>query len=229
MTSLFQFSIRSLLAAVTIVALGIVALLNANIWWEAAAWIVALVLLASAILLVVYRHDEKRAYWLGFAIFGSLYLGVLLYETIIYGPASNVGPSPEPLDSLVTTRISQMLYEAFIAESRRDPVVSVPTSAGNQLPASLYRYQVMTSPPPPAPPLASVPASGPVTTATSPPGGASLPPSTFGPVTSAPMTINAGYVSIVTFVSIAHSIWLLLAAAIGGKICQWFYRTRPTM
>jgi hypothetical protein len=40
-------------------------------------------------------------------------------------------------------------------------------------------------------------------------------------------TPNAQYVPPETFVSIAHTLWLLLAAAIGGKICQWIYRTRP--
>ena len=32
MASLFQFSIRSLLVAVTIAAVGVAALLNANVW-----------------------------------------------------------------------------------------------------------------------------------------------------------------------------------------------------
>src|SRR5688572_8646499 len=78
MPSLFQFSIRGLLYAVTFLAVAIAALLNANGLWQGLAWGAALYALSSAILLTVYRQAEPRAFWLGFAVFGWSYLALFL-------------------------------------------------------------------------------------------------------------------------------------------------------
>jgi len=209
MASPFQFSIRSLLLAVLILAVGIVALLNANLWWEAAAWSVALFLLACAILLVVYRRDEQRAYWLGFAIFGGLYLSAFLFVALFDWQAGLLGGASVQYNSFVTTRISQFVYGVVIPESRRAEYLSADGNPTSLPPPFVYGYSAVV----PAPVAGS--------TYTPPP----LPPPM--PPTSSALTSNPSYVPLEKFVSIAHSLWLLLAAAIGGKVCQWIHRTRP--
>jgi hypothetical protein len=224
MAALFQFSIRSLLVGVTIAAVGIAALLNANAWWEGGAWVTALFLLGCSILLAAYRRDEKRAYWLGFAIFGGLYLGAFMFVAVYDWSALMVGGLPGQPSGIVTTRISQLAYYAVIPESRRAEYVPVPGAAGQTTQMVTYAYAAPAtaptgattySPPPPVAPQAvyTVPVGVPVYSTTTPP--------------VSPLTPNASYVSLGTFVNITHALWLLLAAAIGGKVCQLIYRTRP--
>ncbi|HZL86941.1 MAG TPA: hypothetical protein VFB96_01080 [Pirellulaceae bacterium] len=206
MTSLFQFSIRTLLVAVAIAAVGVAALLNANLWWEAATWLVALGLVGSGILLSVYRQGEQRAFWLGFVIFGSLYLAVL-FSTAIIGSHYELAPS----------QLLQLAYRSVIPAERQSQYVPPAGSAGSPVPTVAYSYTVLaatanTSAYVPAQP---VPVTGP--SITGPPGLLPMPQ---------PLMPNPNFVPIEKFVSIGQSLWLLLAAALGGKLCQWICRTQ---
>lgn len=220
MARLFQFSIRSLLVAVTIAAVGIAALLNANHWWEAATWLVALGLLAVGILLCIYRREEQRAYWLGFVIFGGLYLGLVLITSLV-----------NQYHDMLPTQLLHLAYDKVIPlESKSEYTQPPGTFAPATTAVTAYSYQVIATPqgpyrsPPPAtyvpPPLpAAAPSTGTV------PGLLPAPP-TPAPWPAAAWVPNAAYVPVVKFISIGHSLWLLLAAAIGGKICQWICRTQ---
>ena len=206
MASLFQFSIRSLLVAVTIAAVGVAALLNANLWWEGGTWLVALGLLAVGILLCIYRRQEQRAYWLGFVIFGGLYLGLIVITAAI-GKYNDLLPS----------QLSQFAYHWIIPTPGQNQYLPPPAAAGSPLPTTAYSYEVVAS------------ASGPYAAPTLSPS----PPRIVVPATSvqalytaAPWTANPHYVPPEKFVSIGHSLWLLLAAAVGGKLCQWICRTQ---
>lgn len=215
MASLFQFSIRSLLVAVTIAAVGIAALLNANPWWEAGAWLIALGMLACSILLCIYRREMQRAYWLGFAIFGGLYLGLLVFTSLTSWNYQ-----------LLPSQLSQLAYEWVMPDSRRSQYLAQPANPLSPATTTAYSYTGFGPYQPPnttfvpAPPVAVVPTYSP----------APLPVGSPAPATGAfgaAWTPNAQYVPPERFVSIGHTLWLLLAAAIGGKICQWIYRTRP--
>lgn len=229
MASIFQFSIRGLLVAIAVVALGTVALLNANPWWETFAWGAGLVLLACSILLVVYRREEQRAYWLGFSIFGGLYLALLMFISAIEWRTSIYGGGAEPFTTLGTTRVSQLVYETVLPISRRAEFVPMQYSEGTQDPVAVYGYAIA-----PASSATMAPSTSPQR-GSQPPGNVnsplavSLPPPTaVGTImTSPPQIPNADYIPIGTFVSIGHSLWLLFIAAAGGKVCQIIYRTRP--
>ena len=67
-------SLARLAAAVTLVGLATTALLTASETWVAVLATITIVLLMSVPLAVVYRTDGSRAFWLGFAVFGWLYL-----------------------------------------------------------------------------------------------------------------------------------------------------------
>lgn len=77
-----RFSIASLLALVFVVALAIAALRAATVAWDIGIFGLTLLVLVSAILLAIHRPDRKRAFWLGFALFGWVYLGASLVPPI---------------------------------------------------------------------------------------------------------------------------------------------------
>jgi hypothetical protein len=228
MARLFQFSIRSLLVAVTIAAVGIAALLNANGWWEAAVWLAALFILAAAVLLVVYRRDQTRAFWLGFTVFGGMYLALLLF------PFSN---NVFQYNSLVTTKLLALVYEA-LPDSRRQDSIPAPVQAASWTDATFntsYAVDALTASgvevtDSAAPPGASgSPAAGNVAFGTTPySSGSSGPIAISIGIVPPPATIpNPKFIPPGNFISIGQALWLLLIAAIGGKVCQLIYRTRP--
>jgi len=73
-----RFTIGSLLAVVLFVAIGFAALRESSDLWESGLFSLTLGVLLISILLAVHRHESERAFWLGFALFGSVYLGLSL-------------------------------------------------------------------------------------------------------------------------------------------------------
>src|SRR5579864_2027208 len=70
----FRFSIASLLGAVFFVAIAIAGLRAASDLWDSILFTTTLALLLISTLLAVHRQDRRRAFWVGFALFGSAYL-----------------------------------------------------------------------------------------------------------------------------------------------------------
>jgi hypothetical protein len=77
-----RFTIASLLATVLIVAVGIAALRESDELWDSGVFTVTLAVLLVSILLAVHRTDTRRAFWIGFAVFGSGYLALSLVPSI---------------------------------------------------------------------------------------------------------------------------------------------------
>jgi hypothetical protein len=73
-----RFSIASVLLAILLVAVAVAALRAASDRWDGALLGSTLLILQSAILLTIHRTERRRAYWLGFALFGWAYLIVSL-------------------------------------------------------------------------------------------------------------------------------------------------------
>jgi hypothetical protein len=218
MTSLFQFSIRGLLVGVTITGVGIAALLRAGPWPEALSFGAALCLLGSALLLVVYRRDERRAFWLGFSVFGWLYLAVLIYSWTPSANSQAARTDPLVESSLLTTRLSHMAYNSLLPESKKQPHVPMMNGDGSA-PMTVYYTtgdgQGLTA-------TGTMPAPSDGSSSTT------MISLAFTP-SGALMATNPDYVPIESFTRIGHTLWLLLIAAVGGKTCQIIYRTRPRM
>ena len=70
----FQFTIAGLLGVVVFLGIGLAALRAASDAWDAAPFGVTLMALLISVLLAVHRTDVRRAYWVGFALFGWAYL-----------------------------------------------------------------------------------------------------------------------------------------------------------
>jgi hypothetical protein len=206
MASLIQFSLRSLLAAVTILALGVAALLNPSVWWEAAIWGVAMFFLATAILLVIYRRSETRAFWVGFVVFGGLFLSILLYSY-----AASFWD-----EHGVPTRIAHAIYQTVLPESRT--AAQIPNKTAWEV-STVGGYVYYGAQDGSIVRAAISPGSG------SPTGAAGTPLAVLSPVL--PMIPNPNQIPLRSFTSIMQALWLMVVAAAGGKVCQFVYRTRP--
>jgi hypothetical protein len=78
----FRFTIANLLGLVLLLAVGFAALREATELWDSAVFSTTLGLLSASVLLAIHRADRRRAFWLGFALIGWIYLGASLIPPI---------------------------------------------------------------------------------------------------------------------------------------------------
>jgi hypothetical protein len=202
---------------VTVAAVGIAALLNANLWWEMAMWGGTLALLATAVLLIIYRRDQWRAFWVGFLVFGGMYLVILVYSFNTNYWDQQTSVSHQLFYSLPTTRLTTIVYQSILPQSRTADQIAGPiVDWGTFNPGSV------------GPPAATSSTLGlPLATDAIPqPGSAAVAHlAILGP---GPVLIpNPNQIPLRHFTNIGQALWLLLIAAVGGKVCQVIYRTRP--
>ena len=76
-----RFRIASMLSAILFVAVGFAALREANDQWDSVLFSLTLLLLLNAVLLAVHRTEGRRAFWIGFALFGWGYLSLSLISS----------------------------------------------------------------------------------------------------------------------------------------------------
>ena len=103
--ALWRFTLRQFLIGIALIALACVALRNASTWWVSAMLALAFFAMTAALLLVAYRRDAQRAFWIGFATFGWVYLLLLIFG---WSVEKN---SPVKASSLLTDRLSRASYE----------------------------------------------------------------------------------------------------------------------
>jgi hypothetical protein len=192
----WRFSLRQLFVGMAVIALGCVALRNASDAWVAAMLGLAQLALATAILLVIFRRGAERAYWIGFATFGWLYFLLMLVNWSI-DPNASSDCLFRP-HRLATTRLSNSCYHWTFDEAFERYLA--------RFPAPRYfdpMTGLATSMIPKADGSYRVPS-----VAWPPPGAPALP----GP--------DEG-----SFANVAHALWTILLAAIGGCLARWLYAT----
>jgi len=77
-----RFSIASLLALVLFVAIAVAALRAGSDEWDSGLFGGTLLVLLTGLLLAVHRTERRRAFWLGFSLFGCAYLAASLIPPI---------------------------------------------------------------------------------------------------------------------------------------------------
>jgi hypothetical protein len=85
-----RFTLAQLLAAVVFIGLGLAALRSASLFWASAVFSLTVALLSTAVLVVMARRGRARMTWLGFALFGWIYLGTT------FGPWSDTNGVKAP-------------------------------------------------------------------------------------------------------------------------------------
>jgi len=109
----FRFSIASLLGLIVFVAIAVAALRAASDGWDCALFTTTLAMLLVAVLLAVHRADKRRAFWLGFALFGGAYLLASLVPQI--EPRLLTKKGLAYLDSKVPGRSQYMVEQLVVA------------------------------------------------------------------------------------------------------------------
>ncbi len=78
----FRFHLGTLVILVLVLGVGFAALRESNETWDIITFSVLLGGLLTSVLLAVHRTGSRKAFWLGFALFGSAYLGLSLVPAI---------------------------------------------------------------------------------------------------------------------------------------------------
>jgi hypothetical protein len=77
-----RYTLRQLLGLAVLVALALPALMYPSLWW-AAAWLSGcLLVLGVSLLGTINRDADRRAFWIGFALFGWAYM-IMLYGPVL--------------------------------------------------------------------------------------------------------------------------------------------------
>src|SRR5262249_42018111 len=77
-----RLNIASLLLAVLVLGIGFAALRESNGIWDAGIFTLTVGMLLISVLLAVHRKEARRAFWLGFALFGWSYMALSLVPPI---------------------------------------------------------------------------------------------------------------------------------------------------
>jgi hypothetical protein len=78
----FRLHLGTLVMLVLILGVGFAALRESNETWDSIIFSMTLGVLFISVLLAVHRTGQRRVFWLGFALFGSAYLGFSLVPSI---------------------------------------------------------------------------------------------------------------------------------------------------
>jgi hypothetical protein len=230
-----RFTLRQLFLWTAFVAVACVALRNATPTWASSLLGAALVLLAASLLLAAFRDGHSRAFWIGFATVGWLYVTLLAYST---GIDTNNRPWNNPFrpDALITTQLSHSLY-SWMCEKISPPPANPPgmmtgfggmpagmgmpmgssmDSAGMGGTAAMYGGYDASG--------AGGGDSGYGTASGGMPGTGMMGPGGMGPL--GPMTPTPFIPVQHDFTNVAHALWTIVLAACGGALASWLYTTR---
>ncbi len=119
----FRFTIGSLVMLVLLLGVGFAALRESNDLWDSSIFSLTLGVLLISILLAVHRTEKRRAFWFGFALFGSAYLGLSLVPSVESRLITTRALAY--LDSKVARSNAEALYDLLVANSSQPNAVYV--------------------------------------------------------------------------------------------------------
>ncbi len=78
----FRFRIGTLLILIIAIGIGFAALRESDDTWDSGVFTLTLAVLLVSILLAIHRTGKRRAFWLGFALFGCGYQALSLVPSV---------------------------------------------------------------------------------------------------------------------------------------------------
>jgi hypothetical protein len=206
-----RFSIGSLLTLIAIFAVGLAALRSPSPLWASTTYTVAAVAIVAGVSNAILGRGARRAYWIGFALFGGAYF----YLT----HGSNRLVTETMLDLLYPRVIRQLPQATLFTLSAQPAFAPTPVPPGQMVappPTSVGTFQVAVY----APPQVSIaPVS--ISPAVSAWDHWTKPDRNVGEYAT-PTDFSARFSS-VSFRQIGHSLAALLAATLGGVFVRWRY------
>ena len=126
-----RFHIGTLVLVVLLLGIGLAALRQSDEPWDSGLFSITLIFLSTSILLALHRTGSSRAFWLGFALFGWIYVGLSMV------------PDIEP--RLITTRVLALLdsmvprsYPSGLTYFEYDDRMIDPSVVNNSQPNALF-------------------------------------------------------------------------------------------
>jgi hypothetical protein len=120
-----RFTIASLLGLVILVAVAVAALREATDAWDSGVFGVTLVVLLTSVLLAMHRTESRKAFWLGFALFGWAYLVMSLVP---------------PIEVRLPTTQGLAFLDSKVADRPASMTFGLPTSSSNGTLNDAKRY-----------------------------------------------------------------------------------------
>jgi hypothetical protein len=198
-----QFSLLTLGGLVAFAAVASAALVYASELWSSTLYTAAFAWLTFAVLAAIYRDGAKRAFWVGSAVCGWIYL-ILLCWPESARLHNETMDTMEVGSELATTRLARWTYIHVLPKIRERP--SRPSSGGGGFGGGGGGGNFF------------FPQFG--------GGGAGLSGAPAAP-TAAPAT--RPYPFEATFIRVFHALSTWLLALVGGAIGRWLYITRPAV
>jgi hypothetical protein len=227
-----RVSIGSLLAVIGIFGVALAALRNPSYLWANAAFTTALAAVMAAVVNTVFGRGSRRAYWIGFALFGGIYLSICSM------PALRDSVCPR----LVTEAILDVVYALMAPDAPQASASFTITAMVNGGPVVLSPALGVPAPmpAPPVPPIALSARVGSGPTQNSAPAlpMPALPPLMIPPPPPQPDPWTAwtapdrsivygigsiAHASSEAFRQIGHSLTALLVATLGGVFARHRY------
>lgn len=216
-------SIRAMLCVVAFVGLACVALVRANSIWSTVMFTAALAVISLGVLAAILRRGTKQAYWIGFALFGWLYLWMAHWRgdpDVQFGPSTvSWRMQQDETGTLATTRFLVHVYTEWLPKIRETPASTqapayVAGSSGYVINADAGGY-------------GGTGAYGGMV----PPGNAFGGPGAGGGgmgstlvVTTPPAIVS--YPAMHEFMRVGHSLLTIILAVIGGIVATYLHQTR---
>jgi hypothetical protein len=127
----FRFHLGTLVMIVLLLGVGLAALRESNEIWDSSVFSITLVMLSISILLAVHRTEKRRAFWMGFALFGWIYLGLSMAPSIESRLLTTKALAF--VDSKVVRPISgsEALYDLLVANAWLPNALAINTGNGD--------------------------------------------------------------------------------------------------
>ncbi len=212
-----QFSLKALAGAVAFAAAACCSLAYASSTWSSTIYTAAIVFLAFSTLAAVYSYERTRAYWVGCAFCGWLYL------LLVFGPLSgtqqvNTMGQLNVESELATTHLARWLYGTVLPKLRTPPRVMKTVAVDFTMSPFLTAAEVELNG------MASGGTSGAVMKLKVDP---TVPVAAGTPLAAVPSSVSTPhYPDETSFIRVSHALWTWLFALAGGVVGSWLYGPR---